>query len=214
MKENLRYGLPKDDAQAEACSLILPVTAKKLQHSYLQYLRWHHDLKTGQAHKKDMKTLNSVMEDDEMEYTEAAEADESKRKYLLNSLFDLEHTPRDTSTEGDNLTNEARKRTFYERLYTSSIKNIMKENLQRLTPYLLRRVRRESLRFVNALQFIIALNKGDDSIIFITDDFDLLRFTPVTRYTQGDFSGESIIHQQRFVGIILTYLYNAASSFE
>lgn len=62
----------------------------------------------------------------------------------------------------------------------------------------------------------ISLNKGDDSIIFITDDFDLLRFTPVTRETQGDFSGESIIRQQRFVGIILTYLYNhsAASNFE
>ena len=91
------------------------------------------------------------MEDDEMEYTEAAEGAVSKRKYLLNSLFDLEHIPRDTSTEDDNLTNEARKRTFYERLYTSSIKNIMKENLQRLTPYMLLRVRREFPRFVNAL---------------------------------------------------------------
>lgn len=44
----------------------------------------------------------------------------------MNSLFDLGHIPKDTSTEDDNLTNEARKRTFYERLYTSSIKNIMK----------------------------------------------------------------------------------------
>lgn len=44
---------------------------------------------------------------------EAAEGAVSKRKYLLNSLFDLEHIPRDTSTEDDNLTNEARKRTFY-----------------------------------------------------------------------------------------------------
>ena len=51
-------------------------------------------------------------------------------------------------------------------------------------------------------------------IIFITDGFDLLRFTPVTRETHGDFSGESIIRQQRFVGILLTYLYNAASNFE
>ena len=37
-----------------------------------------------------MKTLHSFMEDDEMDYTEAVEAVKSKRKYLLNSLFDLE----------------------------------------------------------------------------------------------------------------------------
>lgn len=126
MEEKIRQGLPKDDAQARACSLLLPVAAKKLRHLYLQYIRWYHDLKTNQVHKKVMKTLRSFMEDDKMEYTKAAEAAVSKRKYLLNSLFDLEHTPKDTSTENDNLTYEARKRMFYERLYTSSIKNIMK----------------------------------------------------------------------------------------
>ena len=40
----------------------------------LQYLRWYHDLKTDQVHKKVMKTLRSIMEDDETEYTQAAEA--------------------------------------------------------------------------------------------------------------------------------------------
>ena len=89
-------GLPKDDAQAQACSLLLPVAAKKLRHLYLQYLRWYHNLKTNQVRKKVMKTLRSFKADDEMEYTEAAEAAVSKRKYLLNSLFDLEHTPRHT----------------------------------------------------------------------------------------------------------------------
>ena len=65
-----------------------------------------------------MKTLRSFMEDDEMEYTEAVEAAAIERKYLLNSLFDLEDIPRDTSTEDDNLTYEARKRKFYESLNT------------------------------------------------------------------------------------------------
>ena len=40
-----------------------------------------------------MKTLLSFTEDDEMDYTEAVQADISKRKYLMNSLFDLEHFP-------------------------------------------------------------------------------------------------------------------------
>lgn len=201
MKENLRQGLPKDDAQAEACSLTLPVAAKKLRHLYLQYLRWYHDLKTNKVHKKVMKTLRSFMEDDEMEYTEAAEAAVSKRKYLLNSLFD----PEDTSTEDDYLTYEARNvlRTFV-------IKSATTDSI-----YVTESQERMSAFCKCTAVYNIALNKGDDSIIiFITDDFDLLRFTPVTRETQGDFSGESIIRQQRFVGIILTCLYNAASNFE
>ena len=44
-------------------------------------------------HKKVTKTLRSLMEEDGMDYTEAVEAAISKRKYLLNSLFDLEHFP-------------------------------------------------------------------------------------------------------------------------
>ena len=65
-----------------------------------------------------MKTLRSFMEDDEMEYMEAVKAAVSKRKYLLKSLFDPEDIPEDTSTEHENLTYEARKRTFYESLNT------------------------------------------------------------------------------------------------
>ena len=65
------------------------------------------------------------MEENEMEYTEAVEAAVSKRKYFLNSLFDLKHTPEDTSTEDDNLTYEARKRKFYESLNTWSIETFL-----------------------------------------------------------------------------------------
>ena len=61
MEEKIRQGLPKDDAQARACSLLLPVAAKKLRHLYLQYVRWYYDLKTNQVHKKVMKTLRSFM---------------------------------------------------------------------------------------------------------------------------------------------------------
>ena len=48
------------------------------------------------------------MKDDEMDYTEAVEAAISKWKYLLNSLFDLEHfaTEDPPSTEDDDLTYE------------------------------------------------------------------------------------------------------------
>ena len=104
MQENLRQGLQKDDAEIQASHRLLPVSRKKVRHLYLQYLRWYHDLKTDPVHKKVMKTLRSFMEDDEMDYTEAVEAAISKRKYLLNSLFDLEHFPAEdpASTEDQN----------------------------------------------------------------------------------------------------------------
>ena len=114
VQENLRQGLQKDDAEIQASHRLLPVYRKKLRHLYLQYVRWYHDLKTDPVHKKVMKTLRSFMEDDEMDYTEAVEAAISKRKYLLNSLFDLEHFPTEdlASTEDDDFTYEPMKRKY------------------------------------------------------------------------------------------------------
>ena len=114
VQENLRQGLQKDDAEIQASHRLLPVYRKKLRHLYLQYVRWYHDLKTDSVHKKVMKTLRCFMEDDEMDYTEAVEAAISKRKYLLNSLFDLEHFPTEdlASTEDDDFTYEPRKRKY------------------------------------------------------------------------------------------------------
>ena len=114
MQENLRQGLQKDDAEIQVSHRLLPVYRKKLGHLYLQYVRWYHDLKTDPVHKKVMKTIRSFMEDDEMDYTEAVEAAISKRKYLLNSLFDLEHFPTEdlASTEDDDFTYEPMKRKY------------------------------------------------------------------------------------------------------
>ncbi|XP_068675530.1 protein SDA1 homolog [Montipora foliosa] len=119
VQENLRQGLPKDDAQVQAANHLLPVYRKKLRHLYLQYVRWYHDLKTDPVHKKVMQTIRSFKDDDDMDYTEAVEAAISKRKYLLNSLFDLEHFPKDTElTEDNDFSYEARKRKYCESWYT------------------------------------------------------------------------------------------------
>ncbi|XP_044168193.1 nonsense-mediated mRNA decay protein 2-like [Acropora millepora] len=110
VQENLHQGLQKDDAEIQASHRLLPVYRKKLRHLYLQHLRWYHDLKTDPVHKKVMKTLRSFME--EMDYTEAVEAAISKRKYLLNSLLDLEHFPTEdpASTEDDDVIYEPMER--------------------------------------------------------------------------------------------------------
>ena len=83
-EENLRQGLPKDDAQVQAANHLLPVYRKKLRQLYLQYVRWYHDLKTDPVHKKVIKKIRSFKDDDDMDYAEAVEAVISKRKYLLN----------------------------------------------------------------------------------------------------------------------------------
>ena len=107
-------GFPKGDAEIQASHRLLPVYCKKLPHLYLQYLRWYHKLKTDPVHKKVVKTLRSFMEDDEMDYTEAVEAPISKWKYLLNSLFDLEHFPtEDPASTEDDFTYEPMKRKYW-----------------------------------------------------------------------------------------------------
>ena len=116
VEENLSQGLPKHVAQVQASNSLLPIYRKKLRNLYGQYLRWYHDLKNDPVHKKVMKTLRSFMEEDEMEYAEAVEAATSKRKYLLNTLFDQEDFPKDASNDEEDFTYEARKRKHYETL--------------------------------------------------------------------------------------------------
>ena len=113
VQENLRQDLQKDGAETQASHRLLPVYRKKAT-TYLQYVRWYHDLKTYPVHKEVMKTLRNFMKDDEMDYTEALEAAISKQKYLLNSLFDLEHFPTEdlASTEDDDFTHEPMKRKY------------------------------------------------------------------------------------------------------
>ena len=98
VQENQFQGYPNDDAQVPASNHLLPVYREKLPHLYLQYLRWYHELKTDPVHKKVMKRLRRFMEYDEMDYMDAVAAAVSKRKYLLNRLFDLQHFPEDTAS--------------------------------------------------------------------------------------------------------------------
>ena len=50
VRENLRQGLQKDDAEIQASNRLLPDYRKKLWHLHLQYLSWYYDLKTDPVH--------------------------------------------------------------------------------------------------------------------------------------------------------------------
>ena len=92
VEQYITQGLQKDDAELQASSLLLPAYRKRLRIFYLQYLKWFHALKTDPVHKKVMTTLRRFMDDDEMDFAEAAEAAISKRKYLLNRLIEFQVT--------------------------------------------------------------------------------------------------------------------------
>ena len=93
-------GAPKGVAEAKASNFLLPTYRKKLRGLYLHYLKWIHDLKSDHIHKEIMATLRRYMNDDDMDFEEAAESAVNKRKFLLNRVFKPIEVPDDTSDQG------------------------------------------------------------------------------------------------------------------
>ena len=120
VEQYITQGLQKDDAELQASSLLLPAYRKRLRIFYLQYLKWFHALKTDPVHKKVMTTLRRFMDDDGMDFAEAAEAAISKRKYLLNRLIEYEDDYKEnlSDNESDEISHKAgRKRKYHESQY-------------------------------------------------------------------------------------------------
>ena len=120
VEQYITQGLQKDDAELQASSLLLPAYRKRLRIFYLQYLKWYHALKTDPVHKKVMTTLRRFMDDDGMDFAEAAEAAISKRKYLLNRLIEYEDDYKEnlSDNESDEISHKAgRKRKYHESQY-------------------------------------------------------------------------------------------------
>ena len=102
VEQYITQGLSKEDAEFQTSTLLLPAYRKRLRFLYLHYLKWYRVLKTDPVHKKVMATLRSFMDDDEMDFVEAAEAAVTKRKYLLNKLVEYEDVSKQTLTDNEN----------------------------------------------------------------------------------------------------------------
>ena len=110
-------GLLKNDAEHRASNLLLPAYRKRLRVLYLDYLKWYQVLKTDPVHKQVMKTLRRFMDNEEMDYAEAAEAAINKRKYLLNRVIKYEDISEEISNDNENEElshTTARKRKYHE----------------------------------------------------------------------------------------------------
>ena len=67
-----------------------------------------------------MTTLRRFMDDDEMDFAEAAEAAINKRKYLLNRLIEYEDDYKETFSDNESdemLHTSGRKRKYHESQY-------------------------------------------------------------------------------------------------
>ena len=74
-------------AENVAFNALLPVSRRRLRRTYLDRLKRTHHIKHDAIHRKVMKTLRRFIEEDDMDFDEAAESAVAKRKFLLNRLM-------------------------------------------------------------------------------------------------------------------------------
>ena len=67
---------------------------------FIYYLKWFRQLRRDPVHQEVMNSLRRFMDEESMDYEEAAEAAVDKRKFLLNRLFEKPQVP-DKEEEGE-----------------------------------------------------------------------------------------------------------------
>ena len=86
VQQFLDRGKSQHYAENAAFNALLPVSRRRLRRTYLDRLKWTHHIKHNAIHRKVMKTLRRFIEEDDMDFDEAAESAVAKRKFLLNRL--------------------------------------------------------------------------------------------------------------------------------
>ena len=86
-------------AENAAFDALSPVSGRRLRRTYLERLKWTHHIKYDTIYRKVMKTLRRFIEEDDMDFDEAAESAVAKRKFLLNRLMKKKLAPDDDEEE-------------------------------------------------------------------------------------------------------------------
>ena len=97
----LDKGASKAAAKARAMNVVLPAHRRRSRRLYIYYLKWFRHLRRDSVHQEVMNTLRRFMDDESMDYEEAAEAAVDKRKFLLNRLFERRQVPDEEEEEQD-----------------------------------------------------------------------------------------------------------------
>ena len=93
VQQFLVRGKTQDYAEVATFNTLLPVSRRRLRRTYLERLNWTHHIKFVAIHRKVMKTLRLFVEEDDMDFDEAAESAVAKRKFLLNRLMKKKPLP-------------------------------------------------------------------------------------------------------------------------
>ena len=86
-------GNSQEVAQAKATNDLVPTYRNELRQVLLETMKWMRNLKKDPLYKKILETMKNFMDDDDFDWTEAAEAAIDKRKFLLNKLFGKQSIP-------------------------------------------------------------------------------------------------------------------------
>lgn len=101
VKRFLDKGKTQEYADHAAFNSLLPVSRRRLRKTYLQRLLWIHRIKRDTIHRKVVKTLERFMDEDDMDYEEAAESAVEKRKFLINRVLEKKLLPDELEEEPD-----------------------------------------------------------------------------------------------------------------
>ena len=100
VQQFLDRGKSQHYAENAAFNALLPVSRRRLRRTYLERLKWTHHIKhDALIHRKVMKTLRRFIEENDMDFDEAAESAVAKRKFLLNRLMKKKLLPDDDDDE-------------------------------------------------------------------------------------------------------------------
>ncbi len=99
VKQFLDKGKTEDYAETAAFNALLPLSRRRLRKAYLERLKWTHRIKRDTLHRKVMKNLRRFIDEDDMDFNEAAESAVAKRKFLLNKVMRDKLVPNESDDE-------------------------------------------------------------------------------------------------------------------
>ncbi len=88
-----QQGNSEEVAQVKASNDLVPTYRNELRQVLFDHLKWMRNMKKDPYYKKIVETMKNFMDDDDFDWTEAAEAAIEKRKFLLNKLFEKQSVP-------------------------------------------------------------------------------------------------------------------------
>ena len=99
MERFLGKGASRVVAKAKALNVLLSARRRNLRRLYIYYLKWFRHLRRDPVHQEVVNTLRRLMDEESMDYEEAAEAAVDKTKFLLNRLFEKPQVPDEEEEE-------------------------------------------------------------------------------------------------------------------